>query len=230
VVLLSGGIDSVTALAIAIQDRGSTPVAALSFDYNQRHAEELNAARAVAQHFGVEHYVQRIDLRMWGGSALTSDTPVPKDRPLDKMAEGIPITYVPARNTVFLAFALSLAEAIEADVVFGGWNVLDYSGYPDCRPDYIDAMQRVYRLGTKAGVEGRPIRIRAPLIEMNKAEIIKAGLALKAPYQLTWSCYDPQYKGFEVVPCGRCDSCLLRAKGFAEAGISDPALVAESLL
>jgi 7-cyano-7-deazaguanine synthase len=231
VVLLSGGLDSTTALAVA--DRECDKIALLSFDYKQRHKIELEQARKIGNYFWgrrkgqVPHYVQEIDLRLWGGSALTGDAGVPKDRPVEEMSRGIPITYVPARNTVFLAFAASLAEATGAEAIYGGWNALDYSGYPDCRPEFIQAMQEAIRQGTRVGQNGLGIIIEAPLILKSKADIIKLGLELGAPYDLTWSCYDPQKSQgypYGCVPCGRCDSCLLRAKGFAEAGMSDPAL------
>jgi 7-cyano-7-deazaguanine synthase len=224
VVLLSGGIDSTTALAIAnleVED-----VFVLSFRYGQRHDIELEHAEAVIRHYqelGVigpsRSFIQTFDLRLWGGSALTGKLEVPKDRPLSEMAQGIPPTYVPARNTVFLAFALALAEAVGAEAVYGGWNALDYSGYPDCRPEYLAAMQRVFELGTRHVDGATRIELIAPLVHLTKAQIIREGIARKAPYHLTWSCYDPQ----NGHPCGRCDSCLLRAKGFDESGIFDPA-------
>lgn len=223
VVLLSGGLDSATALAIARAD-GFQPYA-LSFRYGQRHAVELEAARRVAGALGaVEHVVAEIDLRVFGGSALTAEVAVPKGRSTDEMGEGIPITYVPARNTIFLAFALAWAETLEASDLFIGVNALDYSGYPDCRPEYIHAFEQMANLATKAGVEGRQhLQIHTPLIDLTKAEIIQRGLALGIDYGLTHSCYDP---GRDGRPCGACDSCLLRAKGFAEAGVPDPALTA----
>jgi 7-cyano-7-deazaguanine synthase len=223
VVLLSGGLDSATALAIA-RAEGFQPYA-LSFRYGQRHAIELDAARRVAEAVGaVEHVIAEIDLRVFGGSALTADVAVPKGRSTAEMGEGIPITYIPARNTIFLAFALAWAETLEASDVFIGVNALDYSGYPDCRPEYIHAFEGMANLATKAGVEGRQhLRIHTPLIELTKAQIIQRGLALGVDYGLTHSCYDPTPAGR---PCGACDSCLLRAKGFAEAGVADPALTA----
>jgi 7-cyano-7-deazaguanine synthase len=223
VVLLSGGLDSATALAIA-RNEGFQPYA-LSFRYGQRHAVELEAARRVAEAFGaVEHVVAEIDLRVFGGSALTADEAVPKGRSTAEMGEGIPITYVPARNTIFLSFALAWAETLEASDIFIGVNALDYSGYPDCRSEYIRAFEQMANLATKAGVEGRQsLRIHTPLIELTKAQIIQRGLALGVDYGLTHSCYDPDQDGR---PCGACDSCLLRAKGFAEAGVPDPALTA----
>lgn len=217
--LLSGGLDSATVLAIA-RDAGYV-VHALSFRYGQRHAVELEAARRVAAHFQVaEHVVAEIDLRVFGGSALTADIAVPKQRSLDEMSHDIPITYVPARNTVFLSFALAYAETRGASDIFIGVNALDYSGYPDCRPEYIAAFEQMANLATKAGVEGtQRLKIHTPLIELSKAQIIQRGLALGVDYALTHSCYDPTPDG---TACGQCDSCLLRLKGFAEAGASDP--------
>jgi 7-cyano-7-deazaguanine synthase len=219
VVLLSGGLDSTTTLAIA-RAEGFVPYA-LSFRYGQRHAIELDAAVRVAKSMGVaEHVIADIDLRRFGGSALTADLAVPKGRDLAGMGEGIPITYVPARNTVFLSFALAWAEVLGASDLFIGVNALDYSGYPDCRPEYIAAFERMANLATAAAVEGRQrIRIHAPLIELTKAAIIRKGVELGVDYALTSSCYDPGEAGR---PCGECDSCLLRAKGFAEAGLADP--------
>lgn len=221
VVLLSGGLDSTTVLAIA-RAQGFVPHA-LSFRYGQRHAVELDAAARVAESLGVaEHVIAEIDLRRFGGSALTADLAVPKGRDPGAMDSDIPVTYVPARNTVFLSFALAWAEVLEAGDIFIGVNALDYSGYPDCRPEYIAAFETLANLATAAGVEGRQrYRIHAPLIEMSKAEIIRAGLALGVDYGLTSSCYDP---GPDGRPCGACDSCRLRAKGFAEAGVADPLL------
>lgn len=220
VVLLSGGLDSATTLAIA-KHEGYEPYA-LTFRYGQRHEAEIAAAHRVARHLGAaEHVVADIDLRRFGGSALTSNLPVPKGRTLDAMAEGIPNTYVPARNTIFLSFALSWAEVLEANDIFIGVNALDYSGYPDCRPEYIAAFERMANLATKAGVEGRQrLTIHAPLIHLSKAEIIRKGLAFGVDYALTHSCYDPAHDG---IACGTCDACLLRAKGFAEVGLLDPA-------
>lgn len=219
VVLLSGGLDSATTLAIARAE--GFACYALSFDYGQRHRRELAAARRVAAASGVrEHLVVAFDLRAIGGSALTADLPVPKDRTPDAMAEGVPITYVPARNTIFLSFALAWAETLDAADVFIGVNVYDYSGYPDCRPEYLRAYEAMANLATRAGVEGgRRWTIHAPLIAMTKAQIIRRGLALGVDYGLTHSCYDPTPEG---LACGRCDSCLLRLKGFAEAGAIDP--------
>ena len=219
VVLLSGGLDSTTVLAIAA--RQGYACHAMSFRYGQRHAIELDRARVVAEKLGaVRHVVVDIDLRQFGGSALTSDIPVPKQRSAEQMSHGVPSTYVPARNTIFLSFALAWAETLQASDIFIGVNALDYSGYPDCRPEFITAFERMANLGTKAGVEGRQqLHIHAPLIKMTKADIIRHGLSLGVDYGLTLSCYDPSPSG---APCKACDSCLLRAKGFAEAGVADP--------
>lgn len=217
-VLLSGGLDSSTVLAVAKSQRYD--IYALTFRYGQRHAIETNLARQVAERFKVEeHKIAQIDLRLFGGSALTDDISVPKDRSLEDMDSGVPITYVPARNTIFLSFALAWAEVIEANDIFIGVNSLDYSGYPDCRPEFIEAFERMARLATKIGAEGQEINIHAPLISMTKSEIIQLGTKLGVDYSLTLSCYDPTPKG-EF--CGRCDSCQLRLKGFAEAGLRDP--------
>lgn len=219
VVLLSGGLDSTTCAYLARQ--AGDEIYALSVDYGQRLVRELESAARVAQAVGaVAHHVVRVDLRAWGGSALTSDLAVPMDRDEAAMAADIPVTYVPGRNTVFLAFATSLAEATGCERIYLGINALDYSGYPDCRPEYLAAFQEVVRLGTRVGVEGQPIQLVAPLLQLGKAAIIRAGLAAGADYALTWSCYQG-----EQAPCGRCDSCQLRAKGFAEAGVADPARV-----
>jgi 7-cyano-7-deazaguanine synthase len=216
VVLLSGGLDSYTAAAIA-RSQGFS-LCALTVHYGQRHAVELDAARAVAAALGVERHLElAIDLRAIGGSALTADVDVPRDR--SGSEAGIPITYVPARNTIFLSLALGWAEVLDAHDIVIGVNALDYSGYPDCRPEFIAAFERVAALGTRAGIEGTPFRVRTPLIHLSKAEIIKRGLALGVRYELTTSCYDP-LPGQR--PCGRCDSCILRAKGFREAGVADP--------
>jgi 7-cyano-7-deazaguanine synthase len=219
VVLLSGGLDSATVLAMA-KERGFEPYA-LSFRYGQRHVFELTAANAVARSQGVaRHVVSQIDLREFGGSALTANIDVPKGRSASDMADGIPITYVPARNTVFLSFALAWAETLGASDIFIGVNALDYSGYPDCRPAYIAAYQAMANLATQAGVEGaQKLTIHAPLIEMSKAQIIEEGMRLGVDYAYTSSCYDP---GDDGRPCGGCDSCVLRAKGFADAGLADP--------
>jgi 7-cyano-7-deazaguanine synthase len=220
VVLLSGGLDSTTTLAIA-KERGFA-CHAMSFRYGQRHAVELECARTIAERSGVvEHVVVEIDLRAFGGSALTGDIPVPKGREPAEMAEGIPVTYVPARNTIFLSFALAWAEVLEAADIFIGVNALDYSGYPDCRPEYIAAFEGMARLATRAGVEGTAqVQIHTPLIQLTKAEIIQRGLDLGVDYALTSSCYEPNDRG---AACGECDACLLRLKGFAELGMEDPA-------
>ena len=221
VVLLSGGLDSSTVLAIA-KAEGFVPHA-LSFRYGQRHLVELESAKRVAAALGAaEHVIAEIDLRRFGGSALTADIAVPKGRDPDAIGEGIPVTYVPARNTVFLSFALAWAEVLKSSDIFIGVNALDYSGYPDCRPEYIAAFERMANLATAAGVEGRQrLRIHTPLIHLTKAEIVQRGLALGVDYGLTSSCYDP---GPDGRPCGQCDSCQLRAKGFAQAGVADPLL------
>ena len=219
VVLLSGGLDSATTLAIALE-RGRTAYA-LSFRYGQRHAIELQAAKAVAASMRVtRHIFVDIDLRALGGSALTADIPVPKDRSRDELSQGIPVTYVPARNTIFLSWALAWAEVLNAPEIFIGVNALDYSGYPDCRPEFLEAFERVANLGTKSGIEGGQFRIRAPLMQLTKAEIIRRGAALGVDYALSVSCYDPRNDG---AACGRCDSCQLRLNGFREAGMVDPA-------
>ncbi len=218
VVLLSGGLDSATALAIALHDGYSCT--ALSFRYGQRHEIELNAARRVAQSLGVhDHRIVEIDLRVFGKSALTDTIDVPKNRAIEQMTGSIPVTYVPARNIIFLSFALALAEVTESRDVFIGVNAIDYSGYPDCRPTFIKQFEEMARLGTKTGVEGRPIRIHTPLISFSKAEIIRQGMALGVDYAITHSCYDPDPEGRA---CGYCDSCILRKKGFDEAGVPDP--------
>lgn len=219
VVLLSGGLDSATTLAIA-KSEDFEPYA-LSFSYGQRHAIELQAAARVAASIGVvAHRIVNFDLRAFGGSALTADIAVPKGRDAAQMAHGIPITYVPARNTIFLSFALAWAEVLGSSDIFIGVNALDYSGYPDCRPEFIAAFANMANLATKAGVEGRQsLRIHTPLIALTKAQIIARGLALGVDYGLTSSCYDPSPTG---APCGQCDSCLLRRKGFRENGIQDP--------
>ena len=220
VLLLSGGLDSTTMLAYA-QNRGYG-VHAMTFRYGQRHAAEIEAAQRVARHYGVaDHVVVDIDLRTFGGSALTSDVAVPKDRSSDEMATGIPITYVPARNTIFLSFSLAWADVLGASDIFIGVNALDYSGYPDCRPEYVAAFQQLANLATRGGVEGTtPIRIQTPLLHLTKREIVELGRALNVDYSLTVSCYDPAEGG---VACGHCDACRLRLKGFAEAGTTDPA-------
>ena len=220
VVLLSGGLDSTTTLAIAISE-GYEP-SALTFRYGQRHEVEIDAARDVASTFGVaNHIVATIDLRVFGGSALTSDEAVPMDRDLNEMGEGIPVTYVPARNTIFLSFALAYAEVLGASDIFIGVNALDYSGYPDCRPEYLEAYENMANLATRAGVEGgQRLRIHAPLLSLTKSDIIKRGMELGVDYSRTITCYDPAKN---AAACGHCDACLLRLKGFAEAGLVDPA-------
>ena len=218
VVLLSGGIDSTTTLAIA-QRMGFTTFA-LSFRYGQRHEIELKAAACIASNFHVaKHLIVDIDLRLIGGSALTGNIDVPKNRSTEQMGKDIPVTYVPARNTIFLSYALAWAEVIGSSDIFIGVNALDYSGYPDCRPEYIAAYEKMSNLATKAGVEGnQKLKIHTPLIEMSKADIIRQGIELGVDYSLTHSCYDPSAGG---LACGECDSCLLRLKGFQEAGLSD---------
>jgi 7-cyano-7-deazaguanine synthase len=219
VALLSGGIDSTTAAAIALAE--GFAVHGLTFDYGQRHRVEIERARGVARALGLrDHVVVTIDLRAFGGSALTSEIEVPTHRPEASIGQGIPVTYVPARNTIFLSFALAWAEVLGASDIVIGVNALDYSGYPDCRPEYIEAYRRMADLATKAGVEGRQrLAIHTPLIRMTKAEIIRRGLALGLDYALTASCYDPSPDG---AACGACDACVLRLKGFREAGVTDP--------
>jgi len=218
VVLLSGGLDSATVLAIA-RSQGFE-IAALSFRYGQRHGAEISAAQSIAKRAGVSrHVIADIDLRVFGASALTSDLAVPKGRSASEIAHGIPITYVPARNTIFLSYALSLAEVSRSSDIFLGVNAVDYSGYPDCRPEYIQAFERMANLATKAGVEGHHLTIHAPLMQLTKGEIIARGLTLGVDYALTLSCYDPDASG---AACGECDACRLRLKGFADAGVPDP--------
>ena len=219
VVLLSGGLDSSTVLAIALA-RG-LEVYALSFSYGQRHTAELKAAQIMAKQFPVaRHAVVDIDLRRFGGSALTDDIEVPKGREEKQMGEGIPVTYVPARNTIFLSYALAWAEVLEAGHIFIGVNAVDYSGYPDCRPEFIEAFERMANLATRTGVEGTvELHIETPLLKLSKAEIIKTGMALGVDYSQTNSCYDPLESG---APCNECDACLLRARGFSQAGLLDP--------
>ena len=216
--LLSGGLDSATCLALARRD--GYACYALSFDYGQRHKVELEAAARVARSLGAErHQVVEVGLDRFGGSALTADFAVPKARSLEAMSEAIPLTYVPARNTIFLSLALAWAEVLESSDIFIGVNALDYSGYPDCRPEFIEAYERMANLATKAGVEDRTrLRIHTPLIRLSKAEIIRLAAELGVPFALTHSCYDPRADGS---PCGECDACLLRRKGFAEVGIED---------
>jgi len=219
VLLLSGGLDSTTLLALATRD--GYAVNAMSFRYGQRHQHELTAARAVAARYGVaRHVIAEIDLRVFGGSALTADIDVPKDRDAAQMSTGVPVTYVPARNTIFLSYALAWAEVLGAREIFIGVNALDYSGYPDCRPEYIDAFERLANLATRAGVEGDAVKIRAPLIDLSKREIIDLGASLGVDYSLTTSCYDP---GADGAACGHCDACQLRLKGFSDSGRRDPA-------
>jgi 7-cyano-7-deazaguanine synthase len=219
VVLLSGGLDSATAFAAARAE--GFECYALSFDYGQRHDRELESARRVAAALGAkEHLVLRLDLRAIGGSALTADIPVPKGRSGEAIGTGIPVTYVPARNTIFLSHALAWAEVLESQDIFIGVNVQDSSGYPDCRPEYIEAFERMSNLATKAGVEGRSrLLIHTPLISLTKGQIVRRGAELGVDFALTWSCYEPEPDGRA---CGLCDSCLLRRKGFAEAGLPDP--------
>lgn len=227
VLLLSGGLDSTTLLALATSE--GYAVHALSFNYGQRHSTELSSAKKVARRYGVvQHAVVEIDLRVFGGSALTADFPVPKDRDLSVADAEIPVTYVPARNTIFLSYALAFAEVVGAREIFIGVNALDYSGYPDCRPEFIAAFERMANLATRAGVEAKDepaIRIRTPLIDMSKREIIELGLRLGVDYSITTSCYDP---GADGEACGRCDACQLRLRGFSEAGANDPAIYAAS--
>jgi 7-cyano-7-deazaguanine synthase len=218
VLLLSGGLDSYTAGAVARRD--GYELYALTVRYGQVHAAELAAAREVATNLGVRRHLElEVNLAAFGGSALVGDGEIPKDRELD--AADIPVTYVPARNTIFLSLALAWAEVVGGEAIVIGVNALDYSGYPDCRPEYLAAFEKVAALATKAGVEGRPLRILAPLMHFSKAQIIQQGIVLNLDYGLTHSCYDPDPSG---APCGRCDSCRLRARGFAEAGVEDPAL------
>jgi 7-cyano-7-deazaguanine synthase len=217
VVLLSGGLDSTTVLGIAHQQ--GFELHTFSFDYGQRHQREVDAARAVAQHYEVhQQQTIQIDLRAFGGSALTADLAVPHGRDIDGMQHEIPITYVPARNTIFLSFSLAYAEVVGANDIFLGINAIDYSGYPDCRPEYLEAYERMANLATKAAVQdGRRFHFHAPLLRMNKAEIVRLGRQLHVPYELTWSCYEGEERA-----CGTCDSCILRLNGFAEAGVRDP--------
>ena len=219
VVLLSGGLDSATVAAIALRD--GYDVAALSFRYGQRHALEIEAAVRVARYFDIRrHQIVDIDLAAFGGSALTADIPVPKDRSDDEIGGVIPVTYVPARNTIFLSFALAFAEVVGARDIFIGVNALDYSGYPDCRPEFVNAFERLANVATKAAVEsGGGFRVHAPLLHLRKSGIITLGLSLGVDYSITSSCYDPSPEG---EACGRCDACLLRLRGFAEAGVEDP--------
>ena len=218
VVLASGGLDSTVAAAVARQD--GCRLHLLTVAYGQRHHVEVERARQVARALdATDHLVLSLDLRAIGGSALTADLAVPKDRPESERRQGIPLTYVPARNTIFLSLAAAYAETRAASRIYIGANVVDYSGYPDCRPEYLKAVEQVLRLGTKAGIEGRPVEIRTPLLMMTKAEIIRLGLTLGAPLHLTHSCYDP---GADGTACGRCDSCRIRLEGFQAAGVADP--------
>jgi 7-cyano-7-deazaguanine synthase len=223
VLLLSGGLDSTTLLALATSE--GYAIHALSFDYGQRHSLELSAAKRIAERYNVvQHLVMKIDMRAFGASALTADIPVPKSRQLDDLDSEIPVTYVPARNTIFLSYALALSEVVGAPEIFIGVNALDYSGYPDCRPEFIAAFERMANLATRAGVESRnepAVRIRTPLIDLSKREIIELGLRLGVDYSMTTSCYDPAATG---EACGTCDACQLRLRGFSEAGAEDPAL------
>ncbi|MFN2603098.1 MAG: 7-cyano-7-deazaguanine synthase QueC [Gemmatimonadaceae bacterium] len=225
VLLLSGGLDSTTLLALATSE--DYAIHALSFDYGQRHSIELSAARKIAERYNVvQQLVMKIDMRALGASALTADIPVPKSRPLDDLDNGIPVTYVPARNTIFLSYALALSEVVGAPEIWIGVNALDYSGYPDCRPEFIAAFERMANLATRAGVVSRnerAVRIRTPLIDLSKREIIELGLRLGVDYSITTSCYDPAATG---EACGTCDACQLRLRGFSEAGAEDPALYA----
>jgi 7-cyano-7-deazaguanine synthase len=215
-VVLSGGLDSTVCAALAAREG---PVLALTFDYGQRHRVELARAAAVAGHYSAEQLVVRLDASQWGGSALT-DPAIEVPDHSSSVSQRIPVTYVPARNLIFLAVAMGVAEARDADAVYLGVNALDYSGYPDCRPEFVRSFEATAALALKRGVEGRPVEIRTPLIDLTKAEIVKLGLAVDAPLGLTWSCY----RGESDRPCGTCDACVLRAKGFAEAGAADPAL------
>ena len=221
VVLVSGGLDSTTIMAIMKHEGYDTY--ALSFDYGQRHKIELEAAQVIANHFGAKrHLILHLDLNAIGGSALTQDIPIPQGRDLTEISSsGIPVTYVPARNTIFLAYALAWAEVLATTDIFIGVNAIDFSGYPDCRPEFIESFETMANLATKAGVEGKGITIHAPLIHLTKGEIIKKGISLGVDYAMTRSCYNP---GKDDLPCGECDSCILRKKGFEEAGIPDPAL------
>ncbi len=216
--LLSGGIDSTTTLALAQKE--GFEIYALTFPYGQRHRQEVRRARKIARSRGaIRHLVLKIDLGSIGGSALTGETEVPKERPFPEIGKGIPLTYVPARNTIFLSYALAWAEVLGIRDIFLGVNARDYSGYPDCRPAYIEAFEEMANLGTRAGVEGKGFKIHAPLINLSKEEIVKKGLSLRVDYSLTWSCYDPLPR---EKACGKCDSCRLRLKAFEKAGVEDP--------
>lgn len=223
VVLLSGGLDSAVTLAIALHEGYNC--SAISFQYGQRHSIELNAAITVAKKMGIsDHRIAQLDLRLFGGSALTAEIDVPKHNHVDELPDGIPVTYVPARNIIFLSYGLAMAEVTHSSHLFIGVNALDYSGYPDCRPSFIEAYQTMAALGTKTGVDGNPVQIHTPLIQFTKAEIIKKGAGLGVEFALTHSCYDPSPQGLS---CGKCDSCLLRKKGFYEAQIPDPTTYVE---
>lgn len=223
VALLSGGLDSATAAAIAAED--GYEVHALAVDYGQRHRVELDAARRVAATLELASFrIVQVDLAALGGSALTDDIDVPRDRVEREIGSDIPSTYVPARNTVFLSVALAAAETLDAGAIVIGVNALDYSGYPDCRSEFLEAFEKVAALGTRCGVEGRPVRILAPLVAWTKAEIVRRGTALGVPFEATLSCYDPVLEDASPRPCGHCDACRLRARGFAEAGLADPAI------
>jgi 7-cyano-7-deazaguanine synthase len=223
IVLVSGGLDSTTVLGMA-RSRGED-IFALSFDYGQRHRIELESAKKVAKHYRIPHKIIQLDLRQIGGSALTDEIKVPKDRTMVEMSSSVPVTYVPGRNTIFLSYAMAVAETISSSVIYIGANVLDYSGYPDCRPEYLKAFETMANMALDTKIKNiPPLEIRAPLLYMTKGEIVKKGKELKIPFQLTHSCYDPLPTGES---CGRCDSCLLRKKGFSEAGFSDPLLYAK---
>ncbi|MCC2639796.1 MAG: queC [Nitrospira sp.] len=218
VVLLSGGLDSTVTAAIAKQD--GYDLHCVTVSYGQRHHVEVERARAVARELGASsHIVVDVNLRAIGGSALTDDVAVPKDRTADERTDHIPVTYVPARNSIFLSLALAYAETLDAQVIYFGANVLDYSGYPDCRPEFIQAFETVARLGTRMGIAGGTIEVRAPLLMQSKAEIVRRGQELRVPFELTHSCYDPDHRG---ISCGRCDSCRIRREGFRQAGVVDP--------
>jgi 7-cyano-7-deazaguanine synthase len=222
VVLASGGVDSTVTAAVAKQE--GCELYLLTVDYGQRHRIEVERAGHIAKAMGAaDHRIVGVNLRTIGGSALTENLEVPKDRPGPQRSKGIPLTYVPARNTIFLSLALAYAESLEASRIYIGANVVDYSGYPDCRPDYLQAFEQMARLGTRAGVIGHGVRIVAPLLQMSKAEIIRLGASLDVPFHLTHSCYDP----IGVVACGRCDSCLIRREGFQTAGVKDPVAYVE---
>ena len=224
IVLASGGLDSTVTAAVAKRD--GHDLSFLTISYGQRHRIEVDRARQVAQAFGVvNHLVLDIDLRAIGGSALTSNDPVPKDRSTTDRQSEIPSTYVPARNTIFLSLAIAYAETMQASLVYLGANIVDYSGYPDCRPEFLNAFEAMARLGTRSGVEGKGIEIRAPLLSLSKGEIIRLGASLHVPFHLTHSCYDPTMSG---VACGRCDSCRIRREGFRATGMSDPIAYAEA--